>query len=220
MSQQWDVPDNHGQRGPPEAPKKTKPLWQNTGEDTGEAHGTGRVASMTALPSPPKSRVKSTIRFPAQSEPSGGGRQKLMMVLIPVLAIALVVALKHPLSARSTAKAASARSSEAAPAAVAEAPIAWEVPSPYDLRSRDLMRARPTPPVAVESVGTTVQPTDPPVDLVVTGILLSEDKPAAVVDTQIVHEGQQISGATVEKIEKDGIHFERNGRKWKQAINK
>ena len=103
---------------------------------------------------------------------------------------------------------------------MADVPIAWEVPSPYDLRSRDLMRARPTPPVAVESAGTTVQPTEPPVNLVVTGILFSEDKPAAVVDTQIVHEGQQISGATVEKIEKDGIHFERNGLKWKQAINK
>jgi hypothetical protein len=50
--------------------------------------------------------------------------------------------------------------------------------------------------------------------------LHSADKPAAIVDTQVVHEGQRVSGATVEKIDRDGVQFERNGRRWKQTINK
>jgi hypothetical protein len=53
----------------------------------------------------------------------------------------------------------------------------------------------------------------------VTGILYSTDRPSALVNTQIVHEGQQIAGIAVEKIDSDGIQFERDGQRWKQGLN-
>ena len=141
------------------------------------------------------------------------------MALIPVLAILMVFVLKHPLGAHATVTVAGEQQKEATPAAATDIQIAWEIPSVYEAGGRDPMQTMPAPTVAVEGTGATGQPTAPPVDLVVTGILHSEDRPAAIVDTQVVHEGEKISGATVEKIEKDGIQFERNGRRWKQALN-
>ena len=141
-----------------------------------------------------------------------------MTWLIPVLVIAMVVVLKHPLGARPAA------TSDGGPPVQVTGPvspdiqIAWAIPSPYDPAGRDPMKGTTPPVVAVEDNGTAVAATGPLVELVVTGILYSPDNPAAIVDTQIVHEGEQIAGATVEKIEKDGIQFEKNGRRWKQTV--
>jgi len=45
-------------------------------------------------------------------------------------------------------------------------------------------------------------------NLVVKGILYNEDNPSAIVNNQIVYEGDKISGATIIKINKDSIEFE------------
>jgi hypothetical protein len=212
------LPDNHEPRGAAEAPKEAKLLWQNTGQSIPAAPAAGSVPSTTAESSPPKSKPKPALRSLRPKERSGSGRQKLMMALIPVLAILMVFVLKHPLGAHATVIAAGAQQNETTQAAVTDVQIAWEIPSVYEASGRDPMQTTPAPAVAVEGAGATDQRTEPPVDLVVTGILHSDDRPAAIVDTQVVHEGQQISGATVEKIEKDGVQFERNGRRWKQAL--
>lgn len=49
-------------------------------------------------------------------------------------------------------------------------------------------------------------------NLVVKGILYNEANPSAIVNKQVVHEGDKISGATIIKINKDSIEFE--VRKW------
>jgi hypothetical protein len=51
---------------------------------------------------------------------------------------------------------------------------------------------------------------------VVTGIIYS-DKPAAIIDGKIVHDGNSVNGATV-KIYKDKVEFEKNGKKWQQEV--
>lgn len=45
-------------------------------------------------------------------------------------------------------------------------------------------------------------------NLVVKGILYNKDNPSAIVDNQIVHEGDKISSATIIKINRDSIEFE------------
>jgi len=45
-------------------------------------------------------------------------------------------------------------------------------------------------------------------NLVVKGILYNEDNPSAIVNNQIVYEGDKISGATIIKINKDSVEFE------------
>lgn len=53
---------------------------------------------------------------------------------------------------------------------------------------------------------------------VVTGIFFSADKSSAIVDREIVHNGDAIYGVTVTKIYKDRVEFEKNGKKWQQKV--
>ena len=53
---------------------------------------------------------------------------------------------------------------------------------------------------------------------VVTGVLYS-DKPAAVIDHKIVHEGNVIHGVKVVKIHKDKVEFEKHRKRWTQRVD-
>jgi hypothetical protein len=52
----------------------------------------------------------------------------------------------------------------------------------------------------------------------VTGILYSADKPAAIIDHKIIHNGDKIYGAEVVEIGKHKVEFARNGKKWEQKV--
>jgi hypothetical protein len=198
-------------REAPEAPRESRPAWHNADS---EPPKTPVPAGVTRHTPPPRPTARSYV----PKEKTGSARQKMMTVLIPVLAITLVAILKYPLGARPAATAASLPVAETVPPAVPGVEIAWAVPDPYEFQGRDPMRT--TAPV-VEDRETTVPATQTAAELlVVTGILHSEDRPAAIVNTQIVHEGQPIAGAIVEKIDTDGVQFVGNGRRWKQTVNR
>lgn len=55
-------------------------------------------------------------------------------------------------------------------------------------------------------------------DIVVNGILYSEDNAAALIGPRIVHEGDIVGGVTVIKVHKDKVEFEKNGRRWTQTV--
>jgi hypothetical protein len=50
------------------------------------------------------------------------------------------------------------------------------------------------------------------------GIFYFADKPAAVVDRKIVHEGSMIDGVAVVKIYQDKVEFAKNRKKWMQKV--
>lgn len=52
----------------------------------------------------------------------------------------------------------------------------------------------------------------------VSGIVFSDDRPAAVVGTQVLYEGDVKNGVTVVKITKEEVQFEKNGRLWTQKV--
>lgn len=52
----------------------------------------------------------------------------------------------------------------------------------------------------------------------VTGILYSNDRPAAIIGYRIVHEGETIRDVEVVKIHKDKVEFEKDGMRWTQTI--
>jgi len=206
------TPDHPGARDDADASEKARPLWQIPAADLPDLPSdAGNVHAVKAKPA---------LRSYARKEKAAGGRQKLMLALIPVLVVVLVALVKNPLSARATAPAAVAPPVKAARPIVTDLDIAWTVPAPYEPRGRDPMRPTPAAAVAGENAEPTARSTEPPVDLMVTGILYSDDRPTAIIGTQVVREGQQIFGATVEKIDTDGVQFERNGRRWKQAVNR
>ena len=56
--------------------------------------------------------------------------------------------------------------------------------------------------------------------LVVKGIVYSQSNPSALVGTEILHQGDTISGAQVVKIRSDSVEFSFNGTTWRQGVAK
>lgn len=183
-------------------------------ETTGRPHGKNSTRRA-------KSRSRRHLKARVLRKGASEARQKLMLGLIPVLAIALVFAVKNPMKASAVPLEQSAPSDNVARSTVLDTDINWEIPPLYVPGSRDPMQL-PAPPVAPggEEMAGPPTPVQTRVELAVTGILYSVDRPAAIVDTRLVHEGEQVSGATVKKIEMDGVEFEMNGQTWKQAVDK
>jgi hypothetical protein len=63
-----------------------------------------------------------------------------------------------------------------------------------------------------------LKPEPTPTHGLVTGIVYSADKPSAIVDRKIVHEGDVIYGATVVKIYRDSVKFGNKGKNWEQKV--
>ena len=160
-------------------------------------------------------RHRPRIRSRALKQGGGDVRQKIMVMLIPVLVCTLYALVKNHVGAPGSTQAANTQPTTSPPRTRPAVEITWVIPPLYESNGRDPMRLRPPAP---ESHETAALPAQTYVSLLLTGILHSDDRPAAVVNTQVVYEGQQISGATVLRIEKDSVEFERNGRKWTQAV--
>lgn len=56
-------------------------------------------------------------------------------------------------------------------------------------------------------------------NLELSGVLYTEDNPLAVVNTEIVHEGDVIDGARVVEISRRQVEFEKSGRRWIQRLS-
>ncbi len=202
------VATHHGRRTVPESEKESKPRWQAANDAPPEP-----PAKTAALPKP-------SCRGRRPRKRTEADRQKLMMALIPVLAIMLIVVLRNPLGKRPAVKAAGAAPKTFHRPVVPAAEIAWEIPGPFEPGGRDPMQWTPAPVAAArDAPQPAAGPAEDSVELVVMGILYSEDRPSAIVNTQVVYAGQQVSGVTVSKIDRDAVQFERNGRKWKQGVN-
>lgn len=136
-------------------------------------------------------------------------KQKLMLILIPVLFIIMIFAfftvLKSP--ARSASKAPKTNKSVSLGESSTE--IKWSKPEKY---SQDLRN-----PMEFGTSGTGQHGQG---ELVVKGILYSPENPSALVFDQIVREGDKILGATVVKINEDSVEFEKDGKKWNQKVQK
>jgi len=53
---------------------------------------------------------------------------------------------------------------------------------------------------------------------IVAGITYSEERPLAVIDEKVVHEGDTIHGVRIVKIYRDKVEFEKNGQRWNQKV--
>ncbi|MHC4757736.1 MAG: hypothetical protein ACYTE8_03695 [Planctomycetota bacterium] len=135
-------------------------------------------------------------------------RQKLMIVLIPTLLVILLVVLtqvfKSPAKNINTAV-----DTVASDVITTSGEITWQMPEPYPENLRNPMKAG-TVSTAIVVAG----------DIDVRGILFSQDNPSALIGEDIVHEGDEVFGATVIKITKDNVQFERDGETWTQSVQR
>jgi hypothetical protein len=148
---------------------------------------------------------------------ASGTKQKAMVVIVPVLFIVLVIfVFRGGVFGTSVhnAQASEENNNSAVVPAGLDNQIDWEIPEPYPTTLRDPMQLGPV------VTGTNQTETNELVKLIVKGILCSEDNSSALIGNSIVHEGDQIQGANVIKIDKNGVKFEMNGKKWTQKVQR
>ncbi|OQY07297.1 MAG: hypothetical protein B6I25_02065 [Planctomycetales bacterium 4572_13] len=56
--------------------------------------------------------------------------------------------------------------------------------------------------------------------MVVKGIVFSKNKPSAIINNQILSEGQIFNGVTIVKITKETVEFEANEKRWTQLVQR
>ena len=100
--------------------------------------------------------------------------------------------------------------------------IAWPVPPLYPQNIRDPMEwiQEPPPPdvTAAEAENPAQIQVNSASGLIVRGIVHSQDKPRAIIGTELVQEGDVVQGATILRINRRTVEFEQNGRTWIQEV--
>jgi len=140
-------------------------------------------------------------------------KQKTKTILVGVLGFVFVFVIIFAFSGSSGKKPARSAQNEAMvtqAGSTATVKIDWAPPKPWPGHLRDPMKDQPFYQES-ENAATT-----PKQELVVKGIVFSKNKSSAIVNGQIVHAGETIFGATVVRINKSSVEFEKGEKKWTQ----
>jgi hypothetical protein len=138
-------------------------------------------------------------------------RQKIMIVLIPVLSLVFIIVLIKVFRAPSVQPPIAASGKTAAgTSATGDGKITWEIPAIYPENLRDPMVLGAVSSQTGENAG---KPS-------VKGIVYSEDHPIAVVGDRIVSAGEVVQGITVVKINPDSVEFSKGDQKWTQEVER
>lgn len=191
------------------------------------------VAPKRAEPKPLNRRAELIKKLmgrllPDDMDESAVRRQKFMALLIPVLSVVLVLTFVKVLSGPSRSQAA-VEAMETQDVTEEESDeVQWSFPEPLSLPERDPMQSEAAATAAQADSQSTAgeDRADNTVGrnagglqgVEVTGILYSDDKPAAIVGTQIVHIGDEVHGARVVSIDRDSVTLEMGNTRWKQDV--
>ncbi|MBN1805549.1 MAG: hypothetical protein JW837_09875 [Sedimentisphaerales bacterium] len=144
-------------------------------------------------------------------------KQKVMVIMVPVLFVFLLIfVVKGGVFGTGVNNTAGKDNNTTdAASTVSNTKIEWKIPDLYPATLRDPM-----------SLGSVEKDSDTDQDgygrfakLKVKAILISEDgSSSAVIGNRIVHEGEQVKGVNIIKINKDNVEFEVNGEKWTQQV--
>ncbi len=141
-------------------------------------------------------------------------RQKKMTLLVGVLAVVFAGVLVLTLGGVGEKK---SKNKETAPETASVEPAQaqsleqWQAPAPLPTQMRDPMHPQESRPAPQETYHL-------PGQLVVRGIVFSQNNPSAIVNDQIVRQGEVIDGVTVVAIRKDGVEFEQADKRWTQPV--
>lgn len=155
--------------------------------------------------------VAAVKRILPDMDVSGGKRQRLMRIMAPVLFLALAVLLFRNLKSQSGGAKPQPvpQGTQGSEVLTASIDIDWPIPEPYPDTLRDPMEA---------AGGWSDSSQSDAKQLNLRGILYSERKPSAIIDSRIVHEGDMVQGVRVVKINKRSVEFEAAGRSWSQQV--
>jgi len=138
-------------------------------------------------------------------------RQKAAITLFILFSTALVIVLLRPYltSSRNTTSRNTQRV-DAGTTTAAKIEIDWPVPPVYSADIRDPMMLGSRQQIIVKSSE----------DLVVRGIVVSEDRKYAVIGTKYLQEGGIVPGTKIKvnKINPNSVEFEEDGKTWTQKV--
>lgn len=195
------------------------------------AHSKTAVAAAVVPAGPLQQLVKKLF---ASKAGVSSARQKAAVLLIPVLLVALVFLLSRAFDISLFKTKTTVPPKPAVPAGTASTTeIAWQKPDPYPVGLRDPMKLTDEMAAQINAeaqakvdavtqnqanTDTTKPQTTVVEELSVKGILFSDDNPSAVVGTRIAHVGDVIAGATILKINKKSVEFEKDGQTWTKTV--
>ena len=153
----------------------------------------------------------------SQGAGEGSAKQKAMIVLVPVLAIVFIFVLRQLFSKAPTKTNATTNDdmSIVISAKNSNDDIDWKIPEPLPVVMRD-----PAKTGNQANINNTTQNSGETQwdDMMVKGILYSDDKPSVVIGRKIVHLNEKINGITVVEINKDYVVFEKDGKRWARKV--
>lgn len=155
-------------------------------------------------------------RLRKQGGNATGGKKKkgpLLVVGLAIVFVFLLIRMSKPVKVSS----ASVENTDDIITLVTEdITIDWQVPAAIATLPRDPMlpienqqikTSTPTPPQPPSQV-----PDESIAALVVRSVVYSEDRPSAMIGSDLVHEGDEINGAVVNRIDKKGVEFSYQGK--------
>ena len=152
---------------------------------------------------------KISAKLFAEKEGVDVKKQKMMAVVVPVLFIVLIFVFSKVLRSPSRGVAKPNPAGPLNATAAVDKRQQWQIPEPYPESLRDVMQFNAADAASITRGLIAVR-----------GIVYSKDNPSAVVSNEIVHEGDEIAGATVVKIYKDRVEFEMNDKTWIQKVER
>jgi len=155
---------------------------------------------------------------------SSPAKQKAMVIMVPILAIIMIFAFRQVLS-KAPGKTKGAGTDET-PVVVANInsghEIDWKIPEPISVMTRDpikLPEQNDTQNAEQNGEENTTTNEQNQGVIIVRDIVYSHDRPSAVIGTKIVSVGDKVNGATIVKINRDRIEFEKDGNRWVQKVH-
>lgn len=142
-------------------------------------------------------------------------RQKVMVILIPILFIIMIFMFRQVLSkSPQETEGAINDDSQVVKPVNSGGEIDWRIPEPIPMTIRDPIKpgTKTVVPDAWQGDSNNLE------TLSVRGILFSTDKPSAVIGNKILHLNDKINGATLVQIDRDFVVFEKDGKRWKKKV--
>jgi hypothetical protein len=168
-------------------------------------------------PSPGLIRKLKTRLFNEESTP-GAARQRVMVVMIPVLFVIMIFMFRQVLwkAPKKTRGANKEQKSVAAAGNSSSDDIEWKIPDPLPAKMRDPIKFENNISEGADT-GKISGSSDTTI-LNVKSILYSKDKPSVVIGNKLIYLNGQVNGAVVAEIHKDYIVFEKRGKRWSQRV--
>lgn len=144
-------------------------------------------------------------------------RQKKMTIMVGALSVVFAVVLFVSLGGlgQSSATAAGNQSAEEASSGIVtgQKPLQWQSPQSLPEQLRNPM----APAAKKVSAEKNIVGSD---QLVVKGIVYSKTRPTAIINDQIMAQGESLNGVKIVTIGKETVEFEKNGQRWTQPVQR